>query len=347
MAQCININSPEVLALKEKSGLSDFEIEVYAQYYMDKFGRMPHLDEMRSSDSSKYLSKFLKLNDKNSTNFSRLVDMTGVETVEEINAKLNDDLRDIEVSVLQLNEKAIVDIQKRPESKEVAPIGIKNDVNNKVFWEETTNKLAKLYGIKIIPVNSDVISDWEGITDAKSREAFIYNGNIYINTDLASIDAPLHELMHIFAGAMRQQSPQLYLELINSVEKLPNYEAIASKFSNRTRNDLNEEVFVEAFSKYLTGLDSNFDNLSDEVFHEIFYNIYRTLDSILMGETSSRVISKSDLINMSMKELANRVNSAMMDNQFRGSIDSAAEHRILANYKQELMEKGELIENCG
>jgi len=38
------------------------------------------------------------------------------------------------------------------------------------------------------------------IPNIKTAEAFIHNGTIYINTDYARADAPLHELMHLIIG---------------------------------------------------------------------------------------------------------------------------------------------------
>jgi hypothetical protein len=62
--------------------------------------------------------------------------------------------------------------------------------------------------------------------------------------------------MHIFLGSMRFKNPELYMELIQTVENLPNIETLARNYPNRTKSDLLEEVFVEEFSKYLSGVEN-------------------------------------------------------------------------------------------
>jgi hypothetical protein len=52
------------------------------------------------------------------------------------------------------------------------------------------------------------------VPDAVQSAAFIYNGDIYVNTDIATIDSQVHELMHIFLGSMRFKNPELYMELV-------------------------------------------------------------------------------------------------------------------------------------
>ena len=75
-------------------------------------------------------------------------------------------------------------------------------------------------------------------------KGFVKDGNIYINVDNSTMDTKVHELMHIFLGGVRYSNPELYFSLVNQVEQLPRYEEFASNFPNRTRGDINEEIFV-------------------------------------------------------------------------------------------------------
>ena len=52
------------------------------------------------------------------------------------------------------------------------------------------------------------------------------------------------------------------------------------------------------------------------------------------------------IYNMSLKELAKKVNSSSMNNTFKGSLEDAKIHRTLQNYKSELLESGKLKEYC-
>jgi len=80
--------------------------------------------------------------------------------------------------------------------------------------------MSKLYGINIIPVSTEEIQD---IPNAGVVKGFVHNENIYINTDNATIDTPIHEMMHIFLGGVRYSDPNTYFRLVDSVEQLDRY----------------------------------------------------------------------------------------------------------------------------
>jgi hypothetical protein len=76
--------------------------------------------------------------------------------------------------------------------------------------------------------------------------------------------------------------------------------------------DLLEEVFVEEFSKYLSGVDNAMSNLDPDILYQLSYNITRTLDTILMGDNSTAALDDETLYNSSLKEVAELVNSSTM-----------------------------------
>ena len=49
---------------------------------------------------------------------------------------------------------------------------------------------------------------------------------------------------------------------------------------------------------------------------------------------------------MSLTDLAETVNSQLLEANFYGSLDDAALHRVLANTKSDLMKTGDLREDC-
>jgi hypothetical protein len=97
--------------------------------------------------------------------------------------------------------------------------------------------------------------------------------------------------MHIFLGGVRYTNPELYFSLVNQVEQLPRYNEFASNFPNRTRGDINEEIFVQEFSKYLTKSPSIFDNFGD--INELMYEIYRNIDTLIDGNYSVKSLQTS------------------------------------------------------
>ena len=143
---------------------------------------------------------------------------------------------------------------------------------------------------------------------------------------------------------MKYQNRTLYDQLVSQAEQFDSYNTISLNYPNRTKGDINEEVFVTELAKYLTGQSNAISTLSDVNKKEIMYNINRTLDTVLMGEHS--VKSVQDPYNFSLKSLAKLVNSSTMVAEKRGSLTDATINRMMANTKSELMKNRELREEC-
>ena len=220
------------------------------------------------------------------------------------------------------------------------------NVNSFAFFNEIIDKLQTLYGINIIPItNAELSQDrWASITGTKGVKSFIYNGNIYINTDIATVDSPVHEFLHLLFGSMKYQNRALYNTLVGQAEQFDSYDTISQNYPNRTRGDINEEVFVTELAKYLTGQKNAISNLEQSAQNEIIYNINRTLDTVLMGENSVKCVENSYIMNL--KTLAKLVNSSTMISEKRGSLSDATLNRMMANTKSELMKNKELKEEC-
>jgi hypothetical protein len=59
-------------------------------------------------------------------------------------------------------------------------------------------------------------------------------------------------MTHLMLGSIKYQNPSLYSELVSLAEQLPNYKELARNYANRTRSDLNEEIFVTELAKYVS-----------------------------------------------------------------------------------------------
>lgn len=223
--------------------------------------------------------------------------------------------------------------------------------NGYLILNNALQKLASLHGITFNETSdAELNSDkWKGIIpDASLVNAFIYNGQIYINLDRANLDAPIHEMFHLFVGSLRFTNPQLYQSLVDSVQTLPNYQQLVLEYPGRTRNDVNEEILVTELSKYLVGQPSSLASMDSATRYEISYNIKRMLDTILMGQDSVKTISEDRLFNLSLKEIAEEVSSAVMTNNFSGTfnVEGSELHRKLNNIKSDLYKEGTLEEYC-
>ncbi len=361
MAVCLNKNSVEYQTLLKMSGLSEFKFNAFTSTFVDKFGRYPELDEIPGADSRPYLNNSLSVKTIDDTSFvknDKIFSQTGTTDVKEANIRINNTYRDLEVKLTPSSEVSTMQVRKRPNKWDnVYEGGIIIDDStsssrNVGVFNSILEKLANLYGINFVSITNGELSSeqWKGVVDdAKTTNAFVYNGNIYINIDNSSIDAPLHEMLHLFLGSVRYSDPQLYFSMVEAMNELPNKALLARNYKDRTDSDINEELLVSEFSKYITGQDSIISKLPVNVLHKTFYNMGRVLDSILFGEQSIATMDTKSLFNSSLVKLSEYLGSALTNNQYSGTfnVKSAEVHRVLANVKSDLMKNKDLKEFCG
>lgn len=361
MAVCLNKNSVEYQTLLKMSGLSEFKFNAFTSTFVDKFGRYPELDEIPGADSRPYLNNSLSVKTIDDTSFvknDKIFSQTGTTDVKEANIRINNTYRDLEVKLTPSSEVSTMQVRKRPNKWDnVYEGGIIIDDStsssrNVGVFNSILEKLANLYGINFVSITNGELSSeqWKGVVDdAKTTNAFVYNGDIYINIDNSSIDAPLHEMLHLFLGSVRYSDPQLYFSMVEAMNELPNKALLARNYKDRTDSDINEELLVSEFSKYVTGQDSIISKLPVNVLHKTFYNMGRVLDSILFGEQSIATMDTKSLFNSSLVKLSEYLGSALTNNQYSGTfnVKSAEVHRVLANVKSDLMKNKDLKEFCG
>ena len=352
MANCINVNSVQYRELKRLSTLPEILLKAeIARYQENHDGRFPTVDEIPGASSMEAMKQDLKIREDGTSNIEDILMFTGASDLNSANVIINDKYRDIDTEIIPLNKTAIVNTKERPSIFKYVE-SPKNDFSfseSPTFITESLDKMAKTMGIDIKHVSKNTMREMgilEKIPDAIQASAFIFNGDIYINTDLASTDSKIHELMHILLGSIKFKNPELYSQLVQTVAEFPNLQELAIRYPNRTQSDLFEEIFVEEFSKYLTGINNEMSNLPSDVLYQINYNITRTLDTILMGDNSVAALDDETLYTSSLKEVAELVNSSTMVNTRHGFLEDALIHRVLANVKQELLENGDLKEEC-
>ena len=354
MNYCEIKNNPKSQTLHKMSGLSEFDSYSSIESYYNKYGRFPELDEIPYANSEAYLKDKLQIKttkgNTNFTTFEKIKEQTSAQTVEESNVILNQEYSDLETHLIPIEDSVIVEIEHRP--SEYTDIDLEekeidfDPKDNQQLIQNALNRLAQYYGVQIIPITKYEISQIPELDSMSVSEVhgFIYNGNIYINTDVASIDTPIHEQLHLFLGSVRYNNPNLYFSLVSSVQNLPTFQERLLEYPNRALSDASEEIFVEELAKYLTNQPSLFSQLDPSAINTLLYNIKRDIDSILMGKQSVKSIS--NIFNHSLLDLAKILNSDNFDMEYAGTLDKAAIHRIMANTKEELMNKNELIQTC-
>ena len=351
------MKSAEFQTRQRQSGLSEFAYATKVQAYFNKQLRMgvsendlkyPELDMIVGANSTSYLEEQIKLKNDGAS-IQNILEYTKTENVEQAMVVINDKHRDLEVTITPLNREAIVQIEHRP-TDNVRLDNPRVDISkDKGALIPIFDKLATLYGVKINNVTlADIQSDkkFEGVVDAQHTNAFILDGDIYINMDVADVDAPIHEMSHMLLGSLKYQNRELYTQLIGIAEQLPNYQELAKNYASRTRSDINEEIFVTEFAKFVANKESVIQQLPEHIQENILYNIKRMLDSMLMGDVSVKAIPTELLLQMSMVEIAEMVNSPSFSANSRGTLSNGGIHRILNNRKSDLMNNNELKEDC-
>ena len=355
MNYCEIKNSQKGQTLKEMSGLSEFSSYSFIRGFEEENGRMPELDEIPNANSEPYLDKQLKVKQIGNTRYTtikKLQELGLNQSIEELNPKLNREYSDLEIHLNQIGDSVTIETLHRPsEYDDVEEYERDIDFDgttesNAVVLGNALDRLQKYYGISMIPVTTQQLSEDPQFQNLPifQAEAFIFNGNIYINTDKATIDAPIHEQLHLFLGSIRYNHPNLYFQLVSSVENLSDFQDRIKQYPNRTMSDIQEEIFVEELAKFLSKEPSIFDEVDSSIMNFVMYNIKRDIDSIVFGKRSVKTLE--DPFQYSLLQLGQQLDSNHFEVGNPGIINDAAIHRIMANTKEELIKNNELIETC-
>lgn len=357
MAVCINRNLREYQALKDMSGIPEIVLDFYCSQFLEKYDRFPELDELPNVNSEGYLKQAIKIQPIGDIEFAdnaAIEENIGVPP-EEASAKINSIHKDLEVKVIKTSdEHSMVEVRHRPSIFEDGTENVDGNFeatkeNQRIILRQSLDRMRTLYGIDIVEASTAELKEsgiFEQIPDAEIARAFIYNGEIYVNSDLADLDAPVHEMLHIFLGAMRYTNPVAYQKIIESVARFSSVEQIAKLYPNRTTGDLLEEVLVTEMADMLTGKPSELNYLPVKDLNLMMYEIQRNLDTMLMGNISVKSFGVEELANSTILELAGKTQSPEFNESSISVMDLSDMHRRTANFKQKLMESGELEEIC-
>ena len=337
----------------KKSGLSDSVILDRMSQFEEQYGRLPELDELPGANSLSSLKEEISMKSSskgtNYTNTNKILAVTNTDSIQKANAALNNVHRDLDIELQEVGNTTFVKVKQRPSEYNILENNIETNIpenidQQKVGLQNALNKMREAYGINISYIsNDDLVED----VDVNSAKAFIKNGTIYINTDNATIDSPIHEMLHLFIGSIRFSNPSLFQQLISSVLSIPNIEDRIQLFQGtRTMDDILEEIFVEELAKFVTGQNSLFNSFEKDIVSQIMYNIKRDIDTIIDGNYSVKSLEDNEIFNESIRDLAEKLESSTFNINVGAGLNNAMTHRILANVKSDLLKSGELREEC-
>ena len=359
MANCLNLKLPEIQTFQRESGLSDFEMQVLVAPFIEKHNRMPHYDEISGVNSSNYIKDSLGIKEGNSFEIKKGLDTYGVQTIQDLQILLNNRFSDQNIKITPLNNSAIIETKSRP-SKQIDPFELQEfakqskqpdiDINHREVLLNYIEELGTKLGISVNMLSTKEIIEQgleQQIPGAHATKAFVYNGQIFINSDNATMDSKVHELLHIFLGSIKAANPDIYYGLVQTASQFSSIPLYQKQYPNRTQNDFLEEVFVGEFAKYLIGAQSDVSKLDPKAISEVQYHVNRLLDTMMDGKISVSMLG-SNAYSSTLSEVAKATFSEKLNNNFMGSmsLDNAVLHRQTANVKEELMRSNDLIEEC-
>lgn len=316
------------------------------------YDRLPNADEFPSLigvDSLHYLKDTLKLKDLGSgfgTSTDELYKYTGKDTPEQAAQALGELHKDYNFRVINVGETSIIQLEKRPTDDPKEVDILPNLPTSPKAVGHLIDRIKEIHGINIHEVTNRDVALLEDFPGAVFLNGFIRNGEVFVNTDNATPNTELHELMHLFMGGVRFQNPYLYQNLLQISMKHPEIQYRMNQFRHRTEMDRAEEVLVEEVSKYLRGENSILSTLSAKDKYELDYCIRRLLDTMLNGDFSNKIIDSNKLYKSTLEKVARIVNSREVFNNISEAMKYGYTNRSLNNYKQKLLKTGELTEVC-
>lgn len=386
MALCVDKHSLEYQTLLQRSGVPDFNLNVVVSYYLENYGRYPRLNEIPNADSRAFMYKQLDVKVNNS-------DLKGNKTKEESSIQSIKVSKDKIIKYLGLNSDASNDVIQDLMAKKHSDLTFKDmkvskDGKNYIFkfyklptqWSrrnvnrnlmsnekqeefsiEIFNKFVEeaftKFGKRVIKISDLELSTpkWKGIVDTKKiNKAFIYEGNIYINTDHATIDDMLHELLHVYIGAIQTKDLDLYKNLLNIIIGSNQFESRWNREVSINRNtkmgnmmDFAEEMLVSELAKHLTGQQSIFRGMDQKLMDDISKALKTGLDSIFYANMSSTSIPDINFFTSSLKDVLNYLKSGLLEEcTYRNIDENAYEHRITSNIMQKMLNTNMMEEQC-
>lgn len=354
--KCVDKDSAEYKNLKKMTGVSDKALQVHSIYSMDVNGRMPEIDEVPNADSLPVMTEELglKFNESTGRFSTKMENFAPDGNVDSRVIATNNRFKDLEASAYEFGETVIMDVVRRPNigtfHEGVFDVdSTHTNADKKVIFDTIAEKMSTRYGVNIHVFNHNDIPNMPELNnfDYGLKNAFILNGEIYVNTDFAGLDAPIHEMMHMLLGEMKFNDRDLYNEIVSSMSEIPGFDAMRRNlYGGITERDAMEEIFVTQVAKRMAGMENIIDKLPKAVRSKIEYNVARMLDSTLMGSNSAHGFKFEDLGRYSMLELCEKLGSSILNNKTKINNDLGFSHRIALNLKRELLNEGKLEEIC-
>lgn len=146
--------------------------------------------------------------------------------------------------------------------------------------EQAVQYFNEKFGIDINTMSQTELNDFgkQNNIDVKNARAFIYNGQIYINSSNANVSDVFHEMAHIFLGVLKAKYPDSYQAIITKYQQSPkfknNFKYIDVAYNNFAMQDKLEECVADIIADKMFQKQSLINEFKGQDFLEDFKFIF-------------------------------------------------------------------------
>lgn len=220
-------------------------------------------------------------------------------------------------------------------------------LDTKVVFERMQEHLKQL-GVEII------LTDTMPMQEYDNARACVYNGKIFINTRLASVSDPMHEMLHLVLGVLKVDNYSSFQKLLDNLLLLPAAKVIfdnylGEEYAHLMYYDKLEEVFVKLISEVLEGqynLEENkeLSSFLDQASEVLTPHINKTFGI----EVSDGLIN---FLQSPLKDLTKKGSTLFIKKTYRTTGYSENKKKVIESqritqYIKDLIEDGIIKEEC-
>jgi len=203
----------------------------------------------------------------------------------------------------------------------------KSERASKDLLKTLSDKLQSVYDITFNQMSSAEIAERFDLNPNATllyseQRAFVKDGQIYLNTDKASLAEPIHELGHIVLAGLKASNNALYEAIISKFSSHPDYENISKHYSDLSADEQTEEVFVTTLGEMFNGRiarenTKKWENDNRGFLERVFDNI-KNFFAELFGIDSRNFfdLNSDELMNMSFEDIHGHFNNSIINGDF-------------------------------
>lgn len=135
------------------------------------------------------------------------------------------------------------------------------------FINTVAKVLNKQFGVEAKILSENEIKKQIKVKGIEQHKAFIYQGQIYINSSRATAKDVLHEYTHLILQVLKSVNPQGYTQLMQKTYSVAGENKIKNfheQYPELSMYDVVEEYFCNAFSKWVIGQKISRQSVTNE-----------------------------------------------------------------------------------